>query len=283
MKIRELLLPHKYKLIKYLPWLQLEKPIFILGCGRSGTTIIGKSLSYHPDVAYMNEPRRLWSECYPETDIWSQNSKVVCGRMVLTDMDVKESKTKKLKALLEYEMRRVNARVLVEKTPVNNYRTSFIQAMFPQAKYICIFRNGLEVARSIEKIAARGLWFGYNDYKWNEILSTAQKLGVYPDLVGFPRDDFERGLLEWRVSNEMLLSFLNVMPTSRYLSFTYSQYVEDPVNIIRKVLKFIKLKDSADVTEFLRKNVSRKTKKRDCDHVTERNAVIGGELLFKLG
>ena len=48
-------------------------PIFIIGCGRSGTTILGKTLSKHPDIKYLNERRDLWHRAYPEFDIWNKN------------------------------------------------------------------------------------------------------------------------------------------------------------------------------------------------------------------
>lgn len=283
MEFRKYLFPYQYKIAKYIPWLCLENPIFILGCGRSGTTIIGKSISLHSDVAYLNEPRRLWSECYPETDIWTQSSMAVKGRMVLTDMDVDKANSRKLKALLAFEKRKRHAKVLVEKTPVNNFRVSFIRAIFPQAKYICIFRNGLEVANSIEKMASKGCWFGYNAYKWKQIVNNVNKMGVYPDLDDFPKNDFERGLLEWRISNEYLLRFLDTLPKEQYVNLTYSQFVDKPVEVLSMVFSFMGLQNSDEVTEFLDKNISRMTKPCDREHISERNAIIGGEILRQLG
>ena len=35
-------------------------PVFIIGCGRSGTTILGDTLSKHPKIEYLNERRDLW-------------------------------------------------------------------------------------------------------------------------------------------------------------------------------------------------------------------------------
>jgi hypothetical protein len=36
----------------------LTRPVFIVGCGRSGTTILGEMLGRHPQLAYLNEPRQ---------------------------------------------------------------------------------------------------------------------------------------------------------------------------------------------------------------------------------
>ena len=52
---------------------QQFSPVFIIGCGRSGTTILGDTLSRHPKIKYLNERRDLWHKSYPEFDIWNKN------------------------------------------------------------------------------------------------------------------------------------------------------------------------------------------------------------------
>lgn len=37
----------------------VKKPIILLGCARSGTTLLGSILEQHPDVAYWVEPRPI--------------------------------------------------------------------------------------------------------------------------------------------------------------------------------------------------------------------------------
>ncbi|MBN1225030.1 MAG: sulfotransferase [Candidatus Aminicenantes bacterium] len=40
--------------------------------------------------------------------------------------------------------------VLIEKLPINNFRLNLILRIFPDARFIHIYRNGLEVARSMD-------------------------------------------------------------------------------------------------------------------------------------
>lgn len=43
-------------------------PGFIIGCGRSGTTILGTILEQHPSICYLLEPYHLWAAIDPRTD-----------------------------------------------------------------------------------------------------------------------------------------------------------------------------------------------------------------------
>lgn len=44
-----------------LPQLRsVKSPVFILGAGRSGTTILGILMSMHRKVGFLNEPKAMW-------------------------------------------------------------------------------------------------------------------------------------------------------------------------------------------------------------------------------
>ena len=39
---------------------ELQRPIIVLGAGRSGTTALAEVLRHHPDVAVWEEPKHIW-------------------------------------------------------------------------------------------------------------------------------------------------------------------------------------------------------------------------------
>ena len=60
----------QFALLKQLPQLKhVKAPIYILGTGRNGSTLLGKVLSLHQDVCFLNEPKALWYSILSETDV----------------------------------------------------------------------------------------------------------------------------------------------------------------------------------------------------------------------
>ena len=51
------------------PIVEVREPLYVVGTGRSGTTILGIILSMHPDVGFLNEPKALWAGLHDEEDL----------------------------------------------------------------------------------------------------------------------------------------------------------------------------------------------------------------------
>ena len=43
----------------------IPRPVFLLGCARSGTSILGEALATHPEIAYLFEASFLWNAISP--------------------------------------------------------------------------------------------------------------------------------------------------------------------------------------------------------------------------
>ena len=129
-------------------------PVFIIGCGRSGTTILGNTLSHHSQIKYLNERRDLWYRSYPEFDIW--NKKTQNSKLYVDEKDIIFKKNHLLHHLLFREQVLGNAKILLEKLPINCFRLKFLEKSFPNARYIYLTRNGLEVSDSIERSMQKG-------------------------------------------------------------------------------------------------------------------------------
>src|SRR5256886_14883306 len=233
----------------------VESPVFILGCGRSGTTILGNLLAQHPSVTYLHEHRPLWTSAYPETDIWSECAITRRGKLAFTESDVNPRKTRALRKLFALELRRSGRPILVEKLPINNFRLPFIRKMFPDSRFIHIWRNGLEVARSIEAMSIEGRWFRPDQYRWNMLAEYAQSMSETAHLPALCQSDYEKGLLEWRVSTEAATSFLGRLPQDDWLEVSYSTFVADPFWTNERMANFLHLTSEQNVRGFLQQYV----------------------------
>ncbi len=262
-----------------LPFRGIERPVFIIGCGRSGTTILGATLAKHRLVTYLNEPCHLWFSAYPQTDIWTPKAQSRGGKLALTAADTEAGKSRKIGRLFRLETWISGKPVLIEKLPVNSFRLNFIQEIFPEARFIHIYRNGLEVARSIEEISKKGRWFGTNSYKWDRLTEYASGREDTRDLPALCSSFYEKGLLEWRLSAEAAVEFLNRLPDGAFFELNYDELVEEPLKTLSQVLEFVGLEDDPEVKRFVSENLARKTGKLGRCEVSEKERILGGKLL----
>ena len=255
------------------------KPVFILGCGRSGTTIFSYALSVHDKVTYLDERRDLWSAAYPETDIWSEHKQANNGRIVLTEADEDSTKSAILCELFKQQLAAQGRTTLIEKLPINNFRVGLINAIFPEARYIHIYRNALEVARSIETRCNNGKWFVNNKYKWDELVKIARSNPETEHLPDSCTSYYDKGLLEWRLSTDAAVSFLDGLPDERQYELSYAELTNNPEEAIARSLRFIGLDMQPLVRKFCHEVIGRKTPRLDMQSLTDKEIEIGGKLL----
>jgi LPS sulfotransferase NodH len=261
------------------PFPGIAHPVFILGCGRSGTTILGKVLSRHRKITYLNEPRELWSSAYPETDVWTSSAYTSGGKIHLSTADADHKKSARIRRMFRFETLVSRRPLLIEKLPINNFRLRFIHAIFPDARYIHIYRNGLEVASSIARANRTGDWFGSGGYKWNQLVEYATAEGRAGDVPALCTTDFERGLLEWRLSTEAAISFLGELADNAYFELSYDDFVTHSADAVARIFKFIGVDAAAEIETFVAEAVSRRSARIDDRIASEKLKLIGGKLL----
>jgi len=277
--LREIIAKIARNIYSHLPLPGISSPIFIIGCGRSGTTILGNTLSKHRAITYLNEPRHLWVSTFPETDIWTSNAHSRGGKLLLTEADFDLRKGKKLSRLFRLETIVKKRPVFIEKLPINNFRLSFILKIFPNARFVHIYRNGLEVARSISKASEAGEWFGVNNYKWDLLVNYSRNSADTRHLSEICITEYDKGLLEWRLSTEAAVDFLRHLPKDKFSEVNYDEFIDDPVGTTSTLLKFVGVDGDPNVEAFVSGIVTRKSSKLNLDIISEKDQMIGGSLL----
>lgn len=122
------------------PW--LARPIFLVGCPRSGTSLAVEMFATHPDVANWSEAGRLWDPYdyrNPEADHCWGAERVTPGA------------ARRLHGWCEWHRQAEHKQRFVNKHPRNSVRIDYLRAIFPDAVFIHVVRDGRATASSMLK------------------------------------------------------------------------------------------------------------------------------------
>ena len=190
----------------------VKKPIFILGTGRSGTTILGIVLSMHREVGYLNEPKAIWHLIHPHEDVignYSQND----AKYRLIAEDATDEMCRRAVQMFGAYLTTTRSERLVDKYPELIFRTGFVRALFPDARFIFLVRNGWDTCQSIATWSKRlGVhlngekhdWWGVEDRKWRlmveQLVKTDPALSKVADKIEHFERHLDRAAVEWIVT-----------------------------------------------------------------------------------
>ena len=272
---------------------ELDRPVFVVGCGRSGTTLLGTLLGAHPDVVYLNEPRQLWAQD-PRTNVWWPGA----GRIVLTGDDLALETAAALRRRFAARVAAGGGRRLVEKTPINAFRIGYVHALCPDARFVHLLRDGRAVAASIARLASappgpsgRRGWprrrarrsspggFGAQDMKWQMLRDLAASEAI--DATVADGDMARRGLVEWRLAVTFARRSLAGIDPSRWTEVRYEDLVGAPAVTVAALQRAVELDESPEVAALARREVRPPGAPPPTLGPVER--ALAGDLLVELG
>jgi LPS sulfotransferase NodH len=214
---------------------RVERPVFVIGAPRSGTMLLYTVLRDHSKFAHWRptEAHEVWEADYhPMLRGWDSN--------VLTAGDLREDAAARIRRSF-FLVTGPNKR-LIDKTPRNVLRVPLIDAVFPDALYVYLKRDGRDNVNSLINA-----WRSprYRTYRLPERHAIP---GVDPEwwkFVLYPgwRDD-TKGPLEvvcahqWIASNEQVMKARAGIDEARWIEIRYEDLVEDPVPQIGRLLDF---------------------------------------------
>lgn len=239
----------------------------IIASPRSGTTILGKVLSLHADIAYWREPYFIWD--YKLANLPDDDRTA----LMATD-EVKRSVRHEFELFGTSQM----ASVIVEKTPRNSFKIPFIHEIFPNAKWIHLHRDGRDVANSIlqqrmkrKNKSALQIWadlktalnrhplwrhriqavlfelrtrqrsMSYltrNDDSWGKISGWGPRFPGWQEARA-ELNELQYSARQWAECEKAIGEALPLLPKENVLDVSYEELVSSPVDEMRRILSHI--------------------------------------------
>jgi len=197
---------------------------FVVGCARSGTSILGELIASHPTVKYVFEAHEIWERAGSgEGDSHRLTAAYASPAVIRSIRDW-------------FELERGSARLLVEKNPRNSLRIPFLRAVFPEAKIIHIVRDGRDTACSLLPGIGGAEWMHLKPPRWKEWMNGHS--GVV------------RCALAWQEVVEIALSDLETVP---HLRVKYENLVVDPFGVATALQDYLGLSPDPAMTAFCRR------------------------------
>jgi hypothetical protein len=215
----------------------VERPIFIIGAPRSGTSLLYSILRASSRVAnWPGEAHEVWEADYhPALRGWESNE--------LGAGDVTPEAAAKIHR--RFFLAVGGKRRLLDKTPRNSLRVPFVHALFPDASFVFLKRDGRDNVNSLINAWRTPR---YRTYRLAEPHSIP---GVDPEwwkFVLYPgwRQD-AGGPLElvcakqWVASNRSALDAAGAIAEDRWIEVRYEDLVDRPGSEIARVLSALGL------------------------------------------
>ena len=117
-----------------------ERPVFIVGCSRSGTTITYETIASAKELrSFGYEIPQFWNGLFgPHTNAWDSES---AGATAARDEFHNRA--------LRYFYARLGPGRVLDKTCINVMRVPFLNALFPDAQFVYIHRDGRDNVSSM--------------------------------------------------------------------------------------------------------------------------------------
>ncbi|MFT3906327.1 MAG: sulfotransferase [Steroidobacteraceae bacterium] len=222
---------------------RLKQPIFIVAAPRSGSTLLFETLaassqlvSLGGEAHWLVEDIEALRPGAPGVD--SNRLTAVHASPDVTQRIVDTINSR----LLDAEHRPVSFDPdlrLLEKTPKNALRIRFFDRIFPDARFIYLWRDPRENLSSIIEAWHSGRWKTYNGLPgftgpWSLLLPPG-----WETMDGRPVEEI--AAFQWEAANRIALEDLRRLPDERWMAVNYADLIRDPRASVERMFGFMGL------------------------------------------
>jgi hypothetical protein len=243
----------------------IEKPIFIVGTGRCGSTALHHVLASHPVTAWFSrlcdtrphEPYvNRWAlhvldlpflerflrkliypvEAYRLWDHYCPGFSEPCRDLLKEDVTPHNRSSIRYFTAKMLTARRCRLLVKITGWP----RIGFLKEVFPDARFIHIYRDGRAVANSYLSTSWWSGWRGPAGWRWGELpLEYRQKLERHNQSF------VALAAIQWSILMDAQKKAKQELSSNNLLEIRYEDMCKDPVGIFHRATEFTELEWSA--------------------------------------
>ena len=225
-------------------------PVFVVGCSRSGTTVTYETLAAAPQfVSFGWEIPQFWNGLHgPLNNGWHSEA-----------AGTEHARPWHRDAALRYFYERLGVGWVLDKTCINVMRIPYLHALFPQAKFVFIQRDGRDNISSMMD----GWRMGRTDGRFE----LGQFFGPFPEPVAIHGGEFrewafflppgwqrynharleEVCAFQWLSANRMALDAKAAIPPVQWVHLRYEDLFERPVEMFRDAFDRLGVPFTADI------------------------------------
>lgn len=241
---------------------QLEKPIFIVGCMRSGTTLLAEVLGTHPNIIYCGfELKEVWSKAGNVPMSSPKTRDTTCPS--LDGNHIRPGQLEQLTHAFQEQMDIVSQRedkprdgVFLNKNPHLCNKMPFVNGLFSDSRFIWIYRDLPSVTASMKMLF--DFFVHYWPLKEN---SHSARCWIYhpfeelPEGIDasrvFPGGDVKYFAEYWYENNKAVSDFLKTIPNERLSIIKEEDFVTNPRKTINECFQFLEL-PKHDLSEVIK-------------------------------
>ncbi len=244
----------------------VDRPIFIIGSGRCGSTILHQTLSRHPCVAYLStacasHPASLWRNRmimrlvdspilgdyvrrkFPANEqwpFWNWHFRGFCRpcRDLLAG-DVRPNEAARMQSVLGGVLGGRRQRLLIKLTGWP--RIGYLARIFPDARFIHLVRDGRAVVNSLLNVDFWQGWSGPDHWGWGN-LTAAEEAEWQRSGKSF----VVLAAIQWKRHVDAFELAKQRHPPFQCLELRYEDFVTRPLVELQRITEFCQLEPSSD-------------------------------------